>query len=247
MGISAPESLMFPFRFFMIEERANIFDGRYQISNLGKIISLRGKKEKNMKIRVRKRNPYPVITFHINGKIIVKQMHILMATAFIPNPENKPQVNHKNGIKTDYSLSNLEWVTVSENAIHAFATGLRKPKLGEEQAHSKLKTDQVISIFNSSLSPYRLSKIYKVSIISISDIKTGRCWSHITGKVFSKKYNQISKEDVMDIFKSPLKQHQLAAKYNVNQSAISEIKTGKTYSYITGKKYRRIPKEEDYL
>lgn len=51
----------------------------------------------------------------------------MLGETFIPNPGNKPQINHKNGNKRDYSLDNLEWVTGSENMQHAMDTGLCKP------------------------------------------------------------------------------------------------------------------------
>ena len=53
-------------------------------------------------------------------------LHRLLAITFIDNPENKPEVNHINGVKTDNSLENLEWNTMSENAMHASKTGLRE-------------------------------------------------------------------------------------------------------------------------
>jgi HNH endonuclease/NUMOD4 motif len=61
------------------------------------------------------------------------RMHILVAKAFIPNPENKPHVNHKDGVRDNNKLENLEWVTRSENMQHAYDTGLNSRKVKKQE------------------------------------------------------------------------------------------------------------------
>ena len=108
-------------------------------------------------------------------------IHRLVAIAFIPNPENKPHVNHINGIKWDNRKQNLEWATVSENAKHAYDTGLRKanPVYGENNYGSKLTESQVRLIRQSSISQKKLSIEYGVCAGVIQRIKERKSWKHV--------------------------------------------------------------------
>jgi hypothetical protein len=70
--------------------------------------------------------------FHQNNKVLGTYLHRVLALLFIPNPFNKTQVNHKNGIKTDNRLDNLEWCTCKENITHAYKLGLQVRAKGIE-------------------------------------------------------------------------------------------------------------------
>jgi hypothetical protein len=75
---------------------------------------------------------YLVIELSFNNEKERYFVHRLVAMCFIPNPDNKPQVNHKDGNKSNNIVSNLEWVTNSENQKHAVATGLKPIYLAEK-------------------------------------------------------------------------------------------------------------------
>ena len=76
----------------------------------------------------------------------VFKLHRAIAETFIPNPDNKPEVNHKDGNKENNRITNLEWSTGSENIRHAYATGLLKPKLGVDRPNAKLTVEDVLYI-----------------------------------------------------------------------------------------------------
>lgn len=99
-------------------------DGMYAVSRLGEIWS--NWTHKKLAPILTKRG-YLTVTIKFSDGLKIKRVHRLVAEAFIPNPENKPDINHINGIKTDNRDVNLEWCTCSENQYHAFKLGLREP------------------------------------------------------------------------------------------------------------------------
>ena len=162
----------------------------YQISNIGNIKTLSKlikntygfslRKEKIIKKNVSKLG-YCKFAFSKEGKRHTFLLHRLVAQAFIPNPENKPCVNHINGIKTDNRVENLEWNTYSENMKHAFKLGLNKYKdgNGENGKNSKLKEYQVLDIRTCFLNRHEYMNKYNISMGCIQGIQERSTWKHI--------------------------------------------------------------------
>lgn len=147
-------------------------ENSYEISNNSVVRSLTRKViSKNGSFRLSKgqiikgntgKLGYVIISISNKGKTNYKKLHRLVAEAFIPNPLNKPYINHKNGIKHDNRIENLEWCTPQENTVHAQKNNLIKNKarywkgkFGKLHHNSKtinqieIKTNKVIRTFYS--------------------------------------------------------------------------------------------------
>lgn len=118
------------------------YEGLYQVSNLGNVKSLcygaRNIRKSNVH-KILKHSPnnwgYHKVQLYKDGKSQMLYIHRLVASLFIPNPENKEQVNHIDGNKANNKVSNLEWATSKENLHHAEKLGLRSnvsPMLGKK-------------------------------------------------------------------------------------------------------------------
>lgn len=152
------------------------YEGLYQISNLGRVKSLK----RNILLKKKKeKTGYNSVYLFKNGIGKYWRVHRLVCVSFIPNPNNYPIINHINGIKDDNKLDNLEWCTVSYNTKDAYDKKYIIPKKGAEKKNSKLTDEQVLIIRNTNKTQKEISIIYNISKSLVSLIKNKKRWSHI--------------------------------------------------------------------
>lgn len=189
------------------------YEGLYQVSNCGRIKRIRfinniANKPQNKLVGMNKIDNlgYRTICLCKNGKTKYKRVHRIVAEAFIPNPQNLPCVNHKDGNKKNNNVENLEWCTHSYNTKHAMKNGLfdmekfRKatrqnvkiaqknssiPKglKGEDSPSAVLKEKDVLEIrraySNKEMSSKQLSEKYGVHISTIQRILSRKTWAYL--------------------------------------------------------------------
>ena len=170
------------------------YEKYYQVSDLGRVRSLdrminapQGKRMSSgimLAPVINIRSGYYYTALHKEGRLKMAKTHRLVAIEFISNPENKPYINHKDGNKSNNNISNLEWVTFSENMKHAFKIGLIKPHgvKGEKNPAHKVTEKQVREIkrlLAQNKKGRSIAQIYKVSESIISAIKRGKTWAMV--------------------------------------------------------------------
>ena len=148
----------------------------YSISNYGRVRN----DVRNTFLSPRKLRGYERVSLWYNSKANDHRIHRLVAQEFIENKENKPEVNHKNGIRNDNRVVNLEWVTGEENVDHKKKVLNQGDTFkGKNNSNSTLTEKNVIDIRISTLSRKELAEIYNVSVTQIGRIITKKLWTHI--------------------------------------------------------------------
>ena len=163
-------------------EEWKAYDATYEVSNYGRV-----RNSKNGRIRTIKPNKQGYLDMRLykpNSHLVI---HRAVATLFIPNPNNKPFINHIDGNKHNNLVDNLEWCTRSENEKHAWKFGLKRDTATKGELHGmhKLSRKNVEYIRNhhvrngGNMKTGELARIFNVNSQTITDIVSKRIWRSI--------------------------------------------------------------------
>lgn len=167
------------------------YNGLYSISDHDRILSHpktiiysngRIHKYDEKILKLNNSNGYRSVSLILDKTKQTHMCHILVGTHFIPNPENKPFINHIDGDRSNNYFLNLEWSTNSENQLHAYNILGRKAVNGELNGQSKLTTRDIIQIrhlYSQGNTLREIGIIYNVCQESIRKIVRSKTWKHI--------------------------------------------------------------------
>lgn len=161
--------------------RLERYKDKYYVSDEGHVYSKKNGGDLKLK-GVKNGKGYSYVALSINGKVKKYGVHRMVAELYCENPDHKPHVNHKDGNKENNEYTNLEWCTPMENTNNAFHRGVMP--LGENNHSSKLNTFQVYKILDMIKAGHKDTEIgaaFGVHRRTISDIRNGKTWKHITG------------------------------------------------------------------
>lgn len=156
------------------------YGGKYIVSNTGRVLSFQRKEPRELLFDYTRK--YACVTLSKDGEVWRVFVHRLVAELFVENPESKPYVNHIDGNKFNNKSDNLEWVTQSENQLHACSTGLQG--IGEKAYGAKRTEEQieeVCSLIEQGLQRKEiLTRCPYMSKAVFDNIRCRRRWTHVS-------------------------------------------------------------------
>lgn len=214
----------------------------YMFTSHGRLIN----KDTKQVMRPKNTQGYQRYEFKAGGKYVGKFQHVLLAENFIPNPDNKPYVNHIDGIKSNNSLVNLEWVTHKENMNHAQQVLMKAGMFGETSNLAKLTEEQAIELIEEINLGGSYSEIKErlpyVTTSMIKNMKFNGTWGHLDHlkkwdkSTFKESKRSLSVQDVQVIrYLHKCKNvtgAEISRLFDENPKKISEVLTRKTYADI---------------
>lgn len=228
---------------------------KYYIRSDGVVFSsnhMKKGKLKKRKISVDKRTGYSLIHLSVMNKSYTKLVHRLVAEAFIVNTFNKPEVNHKDGDKTNNNYWNLEWVTEKENIEHAYRTGLSKVLYGENSNNPSITEKQARKICKyleeNKLTCKEIAKKVGCTKSIVSSIKEKRSWTTISCYYNIDNYNiresvngklRMTEDIALSICKmiesGKYTIRDISNYFNIPYSRVNDIKQRKTWKAVSKK------------
>ena len=234
----------------------------YYVSEFGDVLSYKNgkikhlkvfetKPKKNKKKRNKKKQGYLYVKLWINGKTKAAFLHRLVAQAYIPNPDNKPEVNHKNANKHDNYVNNLEWDTSKENKKHAKNNNLIDYVKGEDARRSKYKNSEIEYacklLSENKYTVSKISEMCKVDVNTLYNIRSKGIYYEITSKyTFPSKTvesnSQYTTEDIENVCK--LRQNGYSAK---EISKLTGVKIGTVNDVIHYRRRKDISSKYNFI
>ena len=212
----------------------------YEVNELGEVFRVGNPKPKYQSVN---RDGYKVVGLWKNNKSTAKTVHRLVALAFIPNPENKPCVNHIDGNKQNNHVSNLEWVTYSENTIHSFQNKLQVPPKGEDVAvakHTNEQVHEICKLMQEGLRNIEIIETYGYPKTLLKNIRNGSSWESIKSQYnIPERSRVLSEETVRWICSKLVEGYRIcdivreAENPRINKYNVKAIKDRKAYTYYS--------------
>lgn len=209
----------------------------YQVTECGEVYSKHS--GKILKKELMNKGYYRV-NINIDGETKKLYVHRMVALTYLPNPENKPQVNHKDSDRLNNHVDNLEWCTSSENNKHAYAEGNNEPLRGSKANGAVLKEEQVLEIYHKMLKGVSLKQIHEETGIdksTLGHIKRRSTWEHLTGHLPSvevRALKKLSDEILIEAAKLILQglgNVEIANKLGLSRSNVNDLRKRKTKRY----------------
>lgn len=226
------------------------YEGKYKISNKGNLIKLSHYSKKgryypeSIVPTFKNYKGYIQIYLFDNNQRKTTTIHRLIAKAFISNPDNKDQINHKNGIKDDNRIENLEWCNQSENMRHAFDTGLKEGLPGEKNGRATLSQETVDLVKTKYNNGEKLPDISKELNISLGKLRTiiyGLSWKDLGVEIKKRddradRTEEHTKNNLISKFitKKGTKPVVIVAQYTMDGKEIRKFRSLNQASIITG-------------
>lgn len=217
----------------------------YYVTETGDVYSHKGLTPRKMKLKTRD-DGYTEVTLRKDKQPVSIMVHRLVAIAYLDNPDNKPCVNHKDGVKSNNHASNLEWCTHKENTGHAFETGLIT-RIGENSDFCTTTEDQVRLccelLQNTALYVTEIANLVGVGKDVVSKIKRKESWTHISKEYVLPSTREVNIPltepkiaEICFLINSGKRPVHIARDLGIDRNVVNRIKYRKSYKEIS-KKY----------